>query len=28
LIRATHSPFSGDSITVEFPLERDLQRDV
>lgn len=28
LIRAAHSPFGGVSITVELPLERDLQRDV
>lgn len=27
-IRAAHSPFGGVSITVELPLERDLQRDV
>lgn len=27
-IRASHSPFGGLSITVELPLERDLQRDV
>lgn len=27
-IHAAHSPFGGVSITVEFPLERDIQRDV
>ncbi|XNM44784.1 hypothetical protein ACLK10_11570 [Escherichia coli] len=27
-IIAAHSPFGGESITVELPLERDLQREV